>query len=268
MHPIVDIGANLANKAFRGDLDSVLDRAVAAGVGRIVITGTNVETSRAGLDMARRRPALLASTAGMHPHHASHFDASARETLRALLSEPEVVAVGECGLDYNRNFSPEADQVRCFEEQLALAAELRRPVFLHERDAHAAFVEIVARWRARIERAVVHCFTGTSTELESYLGLDLYIGITGWICDERRGAHLRELVRRIPANRLLIETDAPYLLPRSMPGRPRNGRNEPAFLTHVLAAVAACRNESPADTAASTTRNAARFFGWEELPPP
>jgi TatD DNase family protein len=279
---LVDIGANLTNKAFRADGEAVLSRAAVAGVGVILVTGTSAEGSRHAREMAaearsaggalpasgeRRqaessasRPRLFA-TAGVHPHHASTWSTGTRDEMRALLARPEVVAVGECGLDYNRNFSPPDAQRRCFEAQLELAAEVRKPVFLHEREATADFAEILERWRPRLPGGVVHCFTGDGAALERWLGLGMHVGITGWICDERRGAHLRELVRRVPRGRLLVETDAPYLIPRDMPGRPKDGRNEPAFLVHVARAVADHRGETLDELAAHTTATAQALFG-------
>jgi TatD DNase family protein len=262
MTDIVDIGANLTNKAFRGDLDGVIERAAAGGVRPIVVTGTSVDASQAAVELARTRPGLLYATAGIHPHHARTFGPLALSALRELAGRDEVVALGECGLDYNRNYSPQAEQRVCFEAQLELAAELGLPVFLHERDAHADFVRLIERWRSRLTRAVVHCFTGSAPELERYLALDLHIGITGWICDERRGQELKRLVGRIPAGRLMIETDAPYLLPRDLSPKPQNGRNEPAFLRHVLSAVAGSRGESAEEVAKATSATAAEFFGF------
>jgi TatD DNase family protein len=265
---LVDIGVNLTAKAFRADQPAVIDRAVAAGVTTMVLTGTSVPGSREAADLAASRPGLYA-TAGVHPHHAK--DAPAGDTvwldqLRALAGRPEVVAIGECGLDFDRNFSPRADQLRGFEAQLALAAELGLPVFLHERAAHADFLAVLREHRARLARAVVHCFTGVRAELDAYLALDLYVGITGWICDERRGLHLRELVATVPADRLMIETDAPYILPRTMLRPPKDRRNEPAFLVHVLATVAAARREPPEITAHATTATARAFFDLEKDP--
>ncbi|HSO39297.1 MAG TPA: TatD family hydrolase [Labilithrix sp.] len=266
MSALVDIGANLGNKAFRADLEAVLGRALAAGVGAIVLTGTSVPASRVAWEIAEatrdagRSPRLF-STAGIHPHHASTHGPDAVVALRELCARREVLAVGECGLDFDRNFSPRAEQLRCFEAQLELAAELRLPVFLHERAAHAEFAEILARHRVRLVRAVVHCFTGTGEELARYLDLDLHIGLTGWICDERRGTHLRELVSRIPQDRLMIETDAPYILPRDIRPKPASNRNEPSLLPYVLRAVARARGESPEALARSTTETAQAFFG-------
>ncbi len=259
---LVDIGGNLTNKAFKDDRRDVVARAGAGGVASVIVTGTTVPASVHAREIAMEPwPIEIRSTAGIHPHHASSYGPLARRSLAELGRTREVVAMGECGLDYNRNFSTPAAQRAAFEAQLELAREIGKPVFLHERDAHEDFVEILARHRHALAGAVVHCFTGTRAELERYLELDLHIGLTGWICDERRGKHLVDLVPRIPADRLMIETDAPYLLPRSMPGRPRSGRNEPAFLTHVLRAVAQGRGEPEEDVARATTATARRFFG-------
>ena len=265
MTPLVDIGANLGNKAFREDLPAVLQRAHDAGVGTIVMTGTSVPASRGVWEIAEAsRPSgtspRLFSTAGIHPHHASTFGPDAIVALRELCARPGVVAVGECGLDFDRNFSPRDAQLACFEGHLALACELRLPVFLHEREAHEDFVGILERYRPQLLRAVVHCFTGTGAALDRYLALDLHIGITGWINDERRGLHLRDLVRRIPTDRLMIETDAPYILPRDIRPKPKSHRNEPALLPWVLRAVASARGESPEALAASSTATALAFF--------
>jgi TatD DNase family protein len=265
---VIDIGANLAHKSFRRDLDGVLAGARAAGVHSIVATGTGIASSLAVHELTRARgddaPALF-STAGVHPHEASTWSPESEAALRDLASQPRVVAIGECGLDFERNFSPPDAQTRCFEAQLALASELGLPVFLHERKAHDAFVQAVARFRPRLVGAVVHCFTGGQDELARYLDLGLHVGVTGWICDERRGQLLRQSVRSIPADHLMIETDAPFLLPRDLPReqRPGDGRNEPRFLPRVLQAVAAARGEDPDDIERATDTTARTFFRLE-----
>jgi len=261
---LVDIGANLAHDSFDEDRDAVIDRAVAAGVSRLVLTGSSAASNAAAFELARSRPGRLFSTAGMHPHHASDYTAAVHESIRALLQEEPVVAVGECGLDYFRNFSPREAQRTAFEQQLALAETTGLPVFLHQRDAHDDFIEILEPVLPRLSRAVAHCFTGEEHELRHYLELGLYIGITGWICDERRGLHLRDIVGLIPDDRLMIETDAPYLLPRSLVPKPKSRRNEPAYLREVLRIVAAARGQSEQQAAAATTATAERFF---DLPP-
>jgi TatD DNase family protein len=264
---LIDIGANLTHDSFDHDRDAVLRRARAAGVAQMIVTGASREHSPKALALARAHPGVLFATAGVHPHHASEYSAECDAEIRALHAYREVVAVGECGLDYFRDFSPRPAQRRAFELQLQIAAETgntpasRKPLFLHQRDAHADFMAMMRNFDGRLGPAVVHCFTGTRAELFDYLDADWYIGVTGWLCDERRGAHLRELVRHIPAQRLMIETDAPYLLPRTVKPPPGHRRNEPMYLAHIVEELARDRGEDAAVTAAATTRTARAFFG-------
>jgi TatD DNase family protein len=260
---LIDIGINLAHDSYDADREAVIARAHAAGVTRLIVTGSTLESSAQALGLARQHAARLFATAGVHPHHASEFSAACVRELEELARQPEVVAVGECGLDYFRNFSPRAAQQQAFHGQLELAARVGKPVFLHQRDAHADFVAIL-REHARAWRGVAHCFTGSESELDGYLDLGLAIGITGWICDERRGAHLAALMPRIPAERLLLETDGPYLLPRDLQPRPASRRNEPAYLPHIAAAVARARGEPLESLACSSTAAARALF---QLPP-
>jgi len=257
---LIDIGANLTHESFERDLDAVLERARAAGVVQMVVTGASREHSPMALELARRHPGFLYATAGVHPHHAVEYTDECDAQMRALHVHPEVVAVGECGLDYNRDFSPRPAQRRAFERQLQLASENGKPLFLHQRDAHGDFIAMMENFDGKLGPAVVHCFTGTREEMFDYLDRDWYIGITGWLCDERRGAHLRELVKNIPAGRLMIETDAPYLLPRTLKPLPKDRRNEPAFLAHIVEEVARDRGEAVETTAAASVATAAAFF--------
>ena len=258
---LVDIGANLAHDSFDADREAVLARAHDAGVAAMVVTGSTLDDTEKAIALCRRHPRRLRATAGVHPHHATGLRESDADRLAALLEDPTVVAAGECGLDYFRNFSPPAEQRRAFELQLGLAARARKPVFLHQRDAHADFLAILRAHPQVAARGILHCFTGGPAELEDCLALGLSVGITGWICDERRGQALRESAARVPRDRLMLETDAPYLLPRTLKPKPAQRRNEPAFLPAVLAETARCRNENPAALAAATTENACHFFG-------
>jgi TatD DNase family protein len=259
---LVDIGLNLAHDSFDHDRDDVMSTARTAGVHYMVVTGSTLDSTRAAIELVRTDPTHLRCTAGVHPHHAQDLHAEHLPQLRELLGAPEVAAAGECGLDYFRNFSPHADQERAFRWQLELAVEARRPVFLHQRDAHDAFVAILKDYLPSLPGGVAHCFTGDERELRDNLELGLAIGVTGWICDERRGQHLRELVRLVPLDRLMVETDAPYLLPRDLQPRPAHRRNEPKYLPHIVKVIAACRRETFADVAAATTRNALQFFAF------
>ena len=257
---LLDIGVNFGHESFEHDLDAVLQRANAHGVRRMVVTGASRDGSQQALTLAHAHPGTLFATAGVHPHHAIDYDDATDALLRKLAQDPAVVAVGETGLDYHRNYSPRAVQLQVFERQLQLAVDVQKPLFLHQRDAHDDFIALLRRYRDRIPAAVVHCFTDTGEALRDYLALDCHIGITGWICDERRGLHLRELVREIPANRLLLETDAPYLLPRTVRPQPKHRRNEPMYLRHICEEIARDRGEEAAVTAANSTAAAAAFF--------
>ena len=262
---LVDIAVNLTHDAFAADRSRVLERARAAGVAQLVATGTDEAESAAEAALAGAHPGTVFATAGVHPHHARDWRPDTARVLAELAAAPGVVALGETGLDFNRNYSPPADQERAFESQLELAGELGMPVLLHARDAHPRFARLLARHRDRLPGAVVHCFTGGAEELAAILDLDLHVGVTGWICDERRGLHLRELVGRIPEDRLLVETDAPYLLPRDLQPKPRERRNEPAYMPHILTAVARAASRETGALAAATTANARRLF---RLPSP
>ena len=260
---LIDIGVNLTHPSFTNQREAVLERAIAAGVCQLLLTGTSLDGSEQALQLCEQldpQGQRLFATAGVHPHDASSWTADSPRILHDLLKHARARAVGKCGLDFNRDFSPRPLQEKSLEQQLALAVELQLPVFLHERDASERLLAILREFRDQLPAAVVHCFTGDQRSLFGYLDLDLYIGITGWVCDERRGSHLHPLLREIPSQRLMLESDAPFLLPRNLRPKPKSGKNEPAFLPHVLQEVALHRNESPEQLAASTSANARRFF--------
>jgi len=258
-HPIVDIGVNLMHRSFHQDREQVIERAIANNVTPLIITGTSLRNSIEAARYCRRYEGKLYATAGVHPHDAKSCNDETITKLKELAVSSQVVAIGECGLDYNRDFSPRDVQRKWFNEQIRLALELGMPLFLHEREAFSDFTAILKEHE--VSKAVVHCFTGTRAELKAYLDMGFYIGITGWICDERRGKHLRELVRMIPLDRLMIETDAPFLTPRDLKEKPAEGRNEPAFLPHILQAVARCVGRPVEEVAKATTETAKEFFG-------
>ena len=257
---LIDIGINLGHDSFDADRDIVIAQAAAVGVAQMMVTGASIEGTRKAIEIARRSPGRLFATAGVHPHHATELTPETLSELEELARQPEVVAAGECGLDYFRDFSPRPVQQKAFHQQLELAARVGKPVFLHERDAHEDFLAILKEHRRTLSGGVTHCFTGTGPQMRAYLDLGFAIGITGWICDERRGAHLLPLMRDIPADRLLLETDGPYLLPRDLKPKPASRRNEPRYLPHIAAAVARARGVSVEELAhASTVATRALF---------
>jgi len=257
---LIDIGINLAHDGYDADRDAVIARAAAAGVVQMMVTGSSVASSRSAISLSRQHAGKLFATAGVHPHHATELTSALLAELGELTVESACLAVGECGLDYYRNYSPHAAQREAFHRQLELAARCGKPVFLHQRDAHEDFIAILREHWTTLPGGVAHCFTGGAAELECYLELGLAIGITGWICDERRGTHLIELVRRIPAGRLLLETDGPYLLPRNLEPKPASRRNEPMYLPHIAATVARARGEALESLAQSSSEGARRLF--------
>jgi TatD DNase family protein len=233
-----DIGVNFTDK--RLSFEPVLERAWAADVSHIIITGTSLDKSQKAIQLAEQYPNHLSTTVGVHPHDASQFTDQTINVLKTLAKSSQVVAIGECGLDFNRNFSTPKEQLYAFEQQLKLACELGLPVFLHERDAFDAQLELLSKYRKELQGGVVHCFTGNVEQMNRYLDLGLYIGITGWVCDLTRGQALRDAVKSLPLNRILLETDAPYLRPKGLANNRKLdfGNNEPAYLPYIAEEVA------------------------------
>ena len=262
---LIDIGVNLMHPSFNRDREAVIEAAAGAGVSPLIITGTGEKASREALCFAAeydtKKPGALYATAGVHPHEARFCGERTLETLRELAFTYRAAAIGECGLDYNRDFSPRDVQREWFEKQVELAAELSLPLFLHEREASKDFAAIIENCGNRVPAKVVHCFTCSEAELEKYLDLGCHIGLTGWICDERRGAHLKSLAAKIPPGSLMIETDAPFILPRNLPVKVRNRRNEPKYLPHIAEIIARCQGKDTGQLAGETFAAARRFFG-------
>ncbi len=262
MNKFIDIGVNLTGSSFKKDRHQVIERAVDAGVQQMVVTGTDIDHSEQAICLSQQFESVCYATAGLHPHHASDYSHDLGSELREMLSSRHVVAVGECGLDFNRNFSTRSEQLRAFEAQLELAIDLQKPVFLHQRDAHEDFMAILNTCGNDLPRAVAHCFTGSIEEVNDYVALDMYIGVTGWICDERRGANLQQAVKHIPLHRVLLETDAPYLLPRDLAVKPvAKNRNEPCYLPHIASVVAKHMDVAEDELAKCAYENSRTFFG-------
>ncbi len=258
---MIDVGANLLNKQFRNDLDEVLARARAAGVGHIVVTATTLEEARSAQALCARHEGL-SCTAGVHPHLAKDVGADWQAQLASLAAHPAVRAIGETGLDFNRDYSPRTVQRRVFRAQVELAAQLDMPLFVHDRDTAGAVFDMLSHYRGPPGRVLIHCFTGTETDLVRYLEAGYLIGITGWLCDAARGTELRRLAPRIPLERLVIETDAPYLLPQgAVPPGGRRRRNEPCLLPVIAQRLADLYGVPLAEIVRHTTANARRLFG-------
>ena len=261
---LIDIGVNLSNSRFQKSIEDVLLRAKSAGVEKMILTGTSISDSESVISICKQYkdqfPDSLYATAGVHPHDADKFNADSANKLNQLCKEKPVVAAGETGLDFNRHLSDPTKQERAFESHIEIALKHDLPLFLHERDAAKRQLDIIRSHVNQFPKSVIHCFTGDKKTLFSYLDLDLYIGITGWICDERRGLDLQNLVKNIPLDRLMIETDAPYLIPRTMPNPPKNKCNEPSFLKYVIDEIAIHREESSEVLEVATSSTAIEFF--------
>lgn len=260
---MIDIGANLTNSSFSDDLDEVIHSAQEEGLTSILLTGTDISSSESAQKLAIRYPDLLYSTVGIHPHHADEIPEGWQTRIRELAILESVVAIGETGLDYYRNFSGREEQRSVFTEQLQISAELEMPLFIHDRESNGDMHELLKQHLN--SPAVVHCFTGTRAELINYLDLGCYIGITGWVCDERRGQRLASLIKDIPLDRLLIETDSPYLMPRNIEPKPRTRRNEPKYLRYVARKIASLLGKTEESIGRITAENATTLFGLKHL---
>ncbi|XP_045588714.1 3'-5' ssDNA/RNA exonuclease TatD isoform X1 [Procambarus clarkii] len=280
---IVDIGANLTNKKFTRDLDSVVSRARDAGVHKIMVTGITVQSSKDALRLTRLFPETLYSTAGIHPHEAKSWDDETEEALRELAANHEVVAIGECGLDFNRNFSPQDVQLEVFEKQVSLACELRKPLFVHERDAHKEVLEILKKYKGRLPSVVIHCFTGDTAQASAYLKEGCYIGLTGYVWKDKSEDGVRRILEDgvVPLDRLLVETDSPFMYPNTraskLPPYVKEAltersltflhryctfqRNEPCSLPVTIEMIAAYMKKKSEQVALQTTFNALKVFG-------
>ena len=260
---LIDIGANLTHESFQSDIKSVILRAKESYINQIIVTGSSLNNSSEAEKLTKEFDSLY-STAGIHPHHAEETNNQIMEKIEEITRFPKVVAIGETGLDFYRNFTPADVQISSFEKHLELAEKSELPMFLHERDAHKKFEEILSSHRSQLGNVVVHCFTGDRKALFKYLDLDCFIGITGWICDERRGENLQKLVKEIPKNRLMIETDAPYLMPRTLSPRLKNRRCEPMHLNEICHQIALHTGKSFNYWAKNTSDNARLFFALPE----
>jgi TatD DNase family protein len=254
---LFDSHCHLDDTTFDHDRESVIQRAKQNDVHQMMTVGTDKETSLRALEIARVHACCYASV-GVHPHTAASCSDEILLFLKQLAKDNKIRAWGETGLDFNRMYSPQADQEKWFVRQILAADELKLPLIFHERDSNGRFLDILYAHPHPDRKGVVHCFSGNKTELRAYLNLGLYIGITGILTLKKRGAGLRKLIQYIPSDRLLVETDAPYLIPA--PQKNRSRRNEPAFVKSVLFKLANVRKEDPEALAQITRENAQHLF--------
>lgn len=257
---MIDIGINILNKQFQSDADEVIDRAFDAGIEKLILTGVNVSNSIKSIEFCKKYNRDIYCTVGIHPHEAKSMNAQSIEILRKSSTHQYVKAIGECGLDYDRDFSPRPIQKKCFEAQIELAIELNLPLFLHERAAFQDFNLILDQYADKLPPRVVHCFTGSINEAKIYLDKGYYIGFTGAITDERRFSHLKEVLKYVPLDRMMLETDAPFMLPKNITNKSNDRRNEPAFLPYVSKYIAQIKNISTEKLNNETTLVAKKFF--------
>ena len=257
---LADSCFNINHECFKIDLGDILDAANNVGVEYFFCPASKEKEIEDLINLSESYQKNIFCSIGIHPHNASDLKPNTIENLKKYLGNQHVKAIGEIGLDYYRNFQSPEIQKKCFNAFLELASTNQYPVFLHHREAFSDFYPMIKNCIGEVPDSIVHCFTGTKSELKKFLDLGLYIGITGWICDPKRGADLREIIKYIPLDRLLIETDAPYLVPKNMVNKPRNNRNEPLFLEHIANDISELLNIDKALLAEETTNNFKKLF--------
>ena len=238
MYEIADIACNFTSDKFDNDLDEIIGRAIANHITKFGLICSRLRDIDKLLKIYNRYSKDMFFTIGVHPHHANEINAEYLEKIKEAVHVNNPNAIGETGLDFFRNLSTYEEQIFAFEEQIKIAIDTNKPLFLHQRDSHEDFIKILRKYSSDIDKAVVHCFTGTQKQLDDYLELDCYIGVTGWICDEKRNVELRKAIKKIPLEKLMIETDCPYLIPKNLVEKPKNNRNEPTNLNHIINEIA------------------------------
>jgi TatD DNase family protein len=260
---LVDTHCHLMLEAFDRDREQVIQRALTAGVQRIVVPGIDLDSSRKAVLLAEKYNLIFASV-GIHPHYAIHWTSSYREEMISLAKSSKVVAIGEIGLDYYRNLSPRRQQIEVFQEQLEIAIELNLPVIIHNRDATNDIIEYLDKMSrrhklsARKNTGVLHAFSADITTALHVINAGFFVGLAGPIT-YKNAEGLREIAKKIPLSSILIETDAPYLTPHPYRGK----RNEPAYVALVAEHLSKIIGKDYIKTAWTTSKNAARLFGWQ-----
>ena len=255
---MIDIGPNLSNQQFRDDIETVLHNSVKHGVDTLILTTTDLQTYNKNIQIIEKYSHIcnMATTLGLHPNHADHYKNFFLK-FDDLIKNSNVISIGEFGLDYFRMISSKENQLTTMNLFLDKAAQYALPLFMHEREAKDDFISVL-KSHTLSNKKIVHCFTGNKETLKKYLDLDCYIGITGWVTEEKRGKDLREAVAYIPMDRLMIETDCPYLTPKNMPVK--TYRNEPQFLKFVARKVAELKHLPVEQVIEQTVSNSLDFF--------
>ena len=260
MHEIADIACNFTSDRFDNDLDEVINQAIVNNITKFGLICSRLSDIDKLLEIYNRYSKDMFFTIGVHPHHANEINEEYLKKLKEVINNNNPHAIGETGLDFFRNLSTYEEQIFAFEEQIKIAIDTNKPLFLHQRDSHDDFIKILRKYSSDINKSVVHCFTGTKEQLNDYLELDCYIGVTGWICDAKRNVELRKTIKNIPLERLMIETDCPYLIPKNLDEKPKNNRNEPTYLNHIANEVAALMKKDINDIREKTYKTSLSFF--------
>ena len=262
MHEVADIACNFTNERFDKDLDEVINRAITNKITKFGLICSRLSDLDRLLEIYNQYSKDMFFTIGVHPHHANEINDEYLKNLKEAVINNNPHAIGETGLDFFRNLSTYDEQIYAFEEQIKIAIDTNKPLFLHQRDSHDDFIKILREYSSDINKAVVHCFTGTQEQLEDYLELDCYIGVTGWICDEKRNVELRKTIKNIPLEKLMIETDCPYLIPKNLPNKPKNNRNEPINLNHIVNEIAVLMEIDIESLRKQTFKNTINYFKY------
>ena len=260
MNNLFDIACNFSSDRFDKDLDAVIERAKINNVNKFLIVSASLNDFEKTYNIYKSNLKEAFFSIGTHPHHANEIDEEQIKNMRKMVGEYNPSCIGETGLDFFRNLSSHDEQTYAFEEQIKIAIDFNKPLYLHQRDSHSEFIKIIGEYKDYLPKSVVHCFTGTQSELEDYLDLGFYIGLTGWVCDERRNVELRQSIKNIPLDRLMLETDCPYLIPRNLDRKPKNNRNEPSFLPHIAKEISGLMEITPSELADKTFNNSIKFF--------
>ena len=260
MAEFIDIACNFTHPSLRINLDEIVKNAEAVNVKKFVLLSASLKDLEPIQEIHSLDRSKFFTTAGIHPHHANEINALNGRSLQSLLQSSNPNVIGETGLDYFRNISPPETQRESFKMHIEIAQELNLPLYLHQRDAHEDFVRIIKNYGDEFPKFIVHCFTGTQQQLDDYLDLGAYIGLTGWICDEKRNQNLRASIKNIPLDKIMLETDCPYLLPKNLPNKPKKNINEPKYLPHIALEVSTLMSVKLEDLQVNAYTNTIKFF--------